>query len=183
MTEGQRSRSVKGSFRSSRSRRSQKKPRPSNRYSQASKGMPPKSQPQFIASPSSSDVARGTKPSECILETRHVVPRMIAKIPNRLLRGEKHPVLGHAQRIGREERFLSGQSCHCLGAIGQRIKWRARQFPARRLAARKRCDRIKHLLQSDVLTAQNVDLANLAFLESQDVPFGNVVDMHQIEAG
>src|SRR5579872_1736642 len=69
-----------------------------------------------------------------------------------------------------------------LGKAGQRVERAAGQAPARRLATAQIGNLRQHRGKSDILTSEDVVLANLAVPESRQMAGGDVIHMDQIEA-
>src|SRR5258707_817872 len=70
-----------------------------------------------------------------------------------------------------------------LARQSERIERRARQADAWGPAAGERTDHRQHVLQPHIGAAQDVVLADAAFLQRQQMALGDVVDMDEIEAG
>ncbi len=92
-------------------------------------------------------------------------------------------VFRHVQRIDRQHRLLAGEVRDSFRAPGQRIERPARKPHARRLAAHQRTDHRQHLVQTHVLAAQDVILADAALAEREQMARRHIIDMHEVEPG
>ncbi len=92
-------------------------------------------------------------------------------------------VRGHLQGVAGEQGLLAGDPGHGLGGERQRIERGAGQGEGWRLAAGEAGDLAQEFTQGRVLAAQDVALADAPLGVGQQVACGDIVHVHEIEAG
>ena len=127
--------------------------------------------------------ARAAEPRQRIRQRLGVGPRGVAKLVRRFARGEIHPVPGHAQRVGGQERLAAGDARHRFRPPRQREQRAARQADRRGLAPAQLRDLAEHRRQRHVLPTEDVALADPPAPVGQQMPGRDVVHMDEVQPG
>src|SRR5262249_45062821 len=106
------------------------------------------------------------KPGDGLRDRFAVRSRAIAKFALRFGRREEHAVLGETQPGRRHKRLAAGEVRGRLGGIGEGKNQSPRQPQLGRRAAGLAGDFSEHVAKEHVLAAENVALADAAFLPS-----------------
>src|SRR5438552_5437255 len=95
-----------------------------------------------------------------------------------------HHVFGHLDAFERNARRSVGDIVgHPLIGIGERQDGYTREFEFRRGNTRQAAQNRKDLVESEILIAENVPLADPSFLHGQSMPHRDIVHVHEIHAG
>src|SRR6516165_1149943 len=107
----------------------------------------------------------------------------VAQFARRPRAREVHVLAREAHRFDRNAGAAPGEPGECLRGVGDRQQRRVGQTDARWAAAREAADLHENLAQRHVLTAENVALTDAPALERQQVARGDIIDVHDVEAG